>query len=797
MSRINITKDRNNTDLSVYIKRNSSDFSRKSQLKIIKRKLIGNFETKEKQDSLNNEKTLINFVCYCLDSYNKKLYENLLIDIDKNQNLLYIGTKESFNIYIIKIKCLMKLMLEKYEKELNEIINGHMSVNEYIINIEREFEKINSILKRDDYYEYETLTQIYSKFLIYLIVFCKKKEEYFKSLAYITLGINMIKIFFIRKKVTKNIKLYKRYIFLLILLINHLISEGNYTQALIYCENILRIIESAIKVIYKSDNKYNVNKKNKYLMKFIKCSGYVYIYIGLCHELTKKEEMAIEAYKQAFYFFSKLLSHKFNEVKLNDEIFFYDNNLINLSHFFLHRLKTKFDFDKKARDNIRMANFLKAIELKKEKNIEKNKKLKLISSGLNLNQNKYNLIENKLYKNVLNQKNNNLIEKLDNALIALAFKQKKKNNNNKDKTEKISKSIMESICHYKIYNKLMTPKYRYFLLRNNDIKLSNPKDEEDFIQKMNSYLTQNLEIKPCKSKKTKMILKADKITKNKNIKFLSSSNIINANKIISTYSSEKNLRYKTNKSDNLFNSMDAIFLHKIKSSKKLSFKKKLDLPSLKLDIATTFSSNIFEKHIMTKSLSDNNYLTSNKSNSENNKIKQKIKLKKDISNWSKSICLNQKYFKNFMGLDKLIKKELNFQKDILNIKRNNSKLFTDSFQKEIFTKGKDKELDLNQDYILINEKIEQKVLNNQKEYKKLINYNIRKKQNLKSKNSSEISINEILDSNRNFNYTSEEIKNVNKKSLKKVNEKLRNIVNKILERKKLLRRLNTKGELLY
>ena len=91
-------------------------------------------------------------------------------------------------------------------------------------------------------------------------------------------------------------------------------------------------------------------------------------------------------------------------------------------------------------------------------------------------------------------------------------------------------------------------------------------------------------------------------------------NIINVNKITSTYSSMKNLRYKTNKSDNLFNSMDAIFLHKIKSSKKLSFKKKLDLPSLKLDIATTFSSNIFEKHIMTKSLSDNNYLTSNKSN---------------------------------------------------------------------------------------------------------------------------------------------------------------------------------------
>ena len=239
--------------------------------------------------------------------------------------------------------------------------------------------------------------------------------------------------------------------------------------------------------------------------------------------------------------------------------------------------------------------------------------------------------------------------------------------------------------------------------------------------------------------------------------------------------------------------MDTIFHNKIKNSKKLSLKKNFALSSLKLEVPTTISSNIIEKNIISKSLSDNNYLTSNKSNSENNKIKSKIKLKKDISIWSKDIYLNKNYFKNFMNLDKLIKKELNFHKDILNMKGNNSKLYNDSFQKEIFTKRKDKEQELNQDYILINEKIEQKVINNQKDYEKLIYYNIRKKQNLKSKNSSEISINETLDSNKNFNYTSEEIKNfneINKKSLRNVNEKLRSIIYKMKERKKLLRRLN-------
>ena len=127
-----------------------------------------------------------------------------------------------------------------------------------------------------------------------------------------------------------------------------------------------------------------------------------------------------------------------------------------------------------------------------------------------------------------------------------------------------------------------------------------------------------------------------------------------------------------------------------------------------------------------------------------------------------------------MDLDKLIKKELNFQKDILNMKGNNSKLYNNSFHKEIFIKGKDKEQDLNQDYILLNEKIEQKVLSNQKEYEKLIYYNIKKKQDLKSKNSSENSIDEILDLNKNLYYNSEEEKNfneINKKSLMNINER--------------------------
>ena len=75
----------------------------------------------------------------------------------------------------------------------------------------------------------------------------------------------MIKIFFIRKKVTKDLKLYKRYIYLLLLLINHLIGEGNFTQALAYSETILKVIETGIKVLFNVDNNYDEKRKIKYL----------------------------------------------------------------------------------------------------------------------------------------------------------------------------------------------------------------------------------------------------------------------------------------------------------------------------------------------------------------------------------------------------------------------------------------------------------------------------------------------------------------------------------------------------
>ena len=95
---------------------------------------------------------------------------------------------------------------------------------------------------------------------------------------------------------------------MLLLLINHLIGEGNFTQALAYSETILKVIETGIKVLFNVDNNYDEKRKIKYLLEFIRCSGFIYIYIGLCNEFIKNQETSMEAYKQAFYFFMKLKS---------------------------------------------------------------------------------------------------------------------------------------------------------------------------------------------------------------------------------------------------------------------------------------------------------------------------------------------------------------------------------------------------------------------------------------------------------------------------------------------------------
>ena len=790
-----------------------------------------NESSDEKNDeSLNLDQTLSKFYEYALDCYKKGMYENLIKEIQINEYLYYIGSKESFDILILKIKCYMKLLIEEYENDLNNNIKeSQIAIKEYIYRIEYEFSNISKIINNEDNYQYEKITHIFCKFLIYLIKFAQKREEYCKSLAYITLGINMIKIFFVKKIMTTEIKMYKRYIYLLLLLINQLIGERNFKQALLYSENLLKIIEMSIKVIYEFKSKDEQLKKSnaKSLTEIFRCIGFTYLYIGICFENQKNLETAMEAYKESFYFFMKIKSPIFLSIRKNNEKFFYDNHFIKIAHLLVNNQKIKIEEREKRREeNININDIIEKKNEQKKEYYERRKKLNLISSGLNGDQKKFNQIESNIYKNILTPKNQKLILKLDKALMSLAYS-KKTTQNKKGVNQKrnLSLTIMDNLCHYNLYDKLMSKKYHDFIMTNNNLKISNPKDQEEFLQSINSYLTSTMEIKPHNDKKHNkpiIIYKDDKLKTS-----LSSGNIFNSKGKISSAKTQRNLQLKKYQTMFDFPKVNLIYNNKI--NKKMLFKKNNSVASLKIDIPKNGNNNIknnINNKTINKSLSET-YITSRTTNimSPINKSKNisKIKSKKKersctdiriIPNLKKNGIKNNKhylspkYFNKYMYLDKLTKKELAFQKVILSLKGNNSKLYYNDFLKELFITGKNKEEEENQNYLIIKEKINQKVLKNQKEYEKMINNNQIKKQEtknykhlLKLNNGTNLfkrraSIDNSLENDffdykkkTNKDYIGEliNIKKNNEKSIFSLDCTIKNINNKINENKKKLK----------
>ena len=111
-------------------------------------------QQREKQLELLNEKFTK------LYNSKDKIYENIIKEIDVEKNLVYKGSLMSFNLLILKIRCLMKLLKEKLEYVLkSKDQKNYYEVDLYIQKVKNEFKKIYLILNEDDKYEYEILTQ--------------------------------------------------------------------------------------------------------------------------------------------------------------------------------------------------------------------------------------------------------------------------------------------------------------------------------------------------------------------------------------------------------------------------------------------------------------------------------------------------------------------------------------------------------------------------------------------------------------------------------------------------------------
>ena len=614
----------------------------------------------ENEDNSYMEKQLSLLLEVFLTTYSKKTYPELIKDIEEKEILLYNNSIMSFKIMILKVKCLIKILLVEYNNLLRLNNNNYHELDTIIQKIQNEFKKISNMAINNNTYEFEIMTQVYCKFLYLLSKISLKKEDNIKSLGFIILGINMLKAFIVRKKIANDIKTYKIYSKLLLILINTLIGDNNYEQALLYSRLLLKIIEISQKFIFIKDDG-NSNKISSSLSKkFIQYAGYAFLYIGCCLEQLEEDFPAFESYKQAKYFLEKgsLTGNPFKNVNIV--------SISNSCNYLSIELFEKFNlkFQKEKLELLEKQNKLEKLKLLEKYQLLQNEKqirLKLISSGYIGDPFKYNKLEEKIDKMLFTTTIQNDLDKIDDELISFVFTYYNKNKKNKTRN-KISSKTKKLISRYELYNILMSKEFRDFVIKNKKLQFNNPKKGSESISTIQRYLNNKMEIK--------FEMKQRNLTHKKTLKFQeknNSKNILNLK-----------LNYKQSDLGN------TITYHTTCPNTNREEEKddKLTIPSISnyTDKKITIKDRLLTLH--------NNNNTSNISRNKKIHIKSKSMIKpKKKSNWKKYLnelecdferknfeknLMTKNYLNKYSYYEKLSNKELNLQKAFLDFRNNNT-----------------------------------------------------------------------------------------------------------------------------
>ena len=679
--------------------------------------------SKDTEYNENREKQLEILNTKYSNLYNSKenIYANIIKEIDIEKKLFFKGSIMSFNLLILKIKCLMKLLKEKFEDSLHkkdERINYEVEMQ--IQKIKNEFIKIYSKLNVDSRYEYEILTQIYCKFLYIISIISNKKEEFIKSFGYVSLGVNMLKVFFIRENTAKYIETYNIYAKLLILLIKNLIADNNINLSLIYINFLSKVCEIGLNIVFKK----KLDKKYEY--RFNKYNGYNYLFLGFCYEQKKNNQnynkICLKIYSEAFYFMEK--SSRLSIFAEGNTLMTIEKKSLYLSKFLNERFKAKIIYDalEKKREYEQQERIKKKL-IEEAKSKEKKYRLQLISCGLCPEPEKLVKMHHRIYQEILTPTNQKLIEKLDDELISYVSKDKHIENNKADKIniiksknsnlrEKIFKTnkkkdkfekrlpsvnIMKNLCHYKIYNSLMSNDFKEFLLNNKNLEFNHPQKQKISLDKIQKFLNNKMKI-DSNSENEKKIKESYQILKTETNK--SSENNINP-KIFTLKNNNKTIKYKL------------VSPNYIKISKNQSNESKSPLTiSKKHSYIVSVDSRNKDKN---NSNINNKILTTYSTYTESlaNTTKKKRNFKSMFVNKSRNIdntqldkfIFNKKYFNEFQYFEKLTKKELDFQKQFLETKNNNSKMYFKCLDTELSNNGKISKDEIYNSFLILNNKV--------------------------------------------------------------------------------------------
>lgn len=702
------------------------------------------FGIEEDENALNNinrgddetekEKQLEYLYHKYVNSYRKKKYANIIKDVGNKKYLICSNSPMSFNIFLLKIRCLLKFLKKDYIKMSSNSFEkkNFLEITKKVTKIQKEFEFISTLINPNNRYNYEILTQLFCKYLLYLSLISKLKEEYIKSFSYLIMGDNSLKIYFIKQGKASDIKTYLIYCQTLLLIINQLIGNNNYEKAILYCNTNFKVIEVAFKFM-----KHN-NTKQKFLLNFIEYIGFNYLFIGLCLEqrdininnfknYNNYLLLCLEAYKGANYFFKiseakkDTSKYKFSLTKNNEN----ENIPLFLSEVLINKVIKKFGEVKILRElrYKQIEKHKKSLEDEKEKKM----RLQLVANGFNKNYNKFKPVENNINKNILTNNIKNSIERLDNELISVIYKDTKSDASKRP----LSSEIKKNLCQLKIYNTLMSNKFRDFVLKNKYFHFNNPIKQKESIEKLQRYLNSKIEINICsdspKSKKksfftNKIILKKKKLNKIRyshiNIfpkKMERNKDRKRSKSTINIFNSFSLKRKRNDKNKNIFlnyfdnnnnNKNIRLFNNMLKSQFNSVHNRKTDLKK------TNY------KHRINKNKSANNIFNNKYSTKKKDfkRIKSRIKIKKYTNSFLENDferkyldkkLLSGKYFKKFFYLDSLTTKELSFQKKMLDLKSNNSKLFLGDNTKELRNGGKITREEAYKDYLILNDKAQE------------------------------------------------------------------------------------------
>ena len=729
-----------------------------------KNHLIRNFYDNDNDDEDNNsfdeelnkqrEKQLGLLIEKFTRLYNskEKVHENIIKEIDVENNLVYKGSISSFDLIILKIKCLMKLLKEKFQYILNsKEQRNYYEVDLYIQKVKNEFKKIYLIINEDSKYEYEILTQNYCRFLLVMAVICFNKEEFIRSFNYICLGVNMLKVFFVRQNIASDIETYRIYAKLLIMFINKLISDNNISQSLIYISYLSKICQIALNIIYK--NKFDI----KYEYKFNEYLGYNILFLGYCLELKNSNhqnyyQIYARIYEEAFYFMNKAsFIPSYYDPKIIVTI---EKKGLYLSQILYEKIKEKIIFDKlEKKRKYEQQELLKKQLLEEAKTKEKKQRLKLIASGFTPDPPNLVRAKNRIYNEILTPSNQKIMDKLDDELIAYVYKNRQNKKHNKvdafksktinsaqkseDEKKYLSTDIMKTLCHYKMYSSLMSNDFKEFIIKNKNLEFNDPKRQKNSLDKIQKYLNRKMEInfntelteadkEKEKDKKSNLMLKTETEPeynlknrilnmnrKEKKYRLLDLTkdsgdepNPKNYAKLIKNYPSSKNRSLSTSINKHYY------IISKAKDSNDSKDKEK--------------SREENNKKIKKKQISNLNYTNYTKS-TQSGDIKvyrEKTIDLRSMKNNRKKIIDNKKldkyvfsrrYFKEVEYFENLTNKELDFQKKFLDMKFNNSKMFLKGYDTELNSNGKISRDDVYKSFLILHNKATYKEHNYERE----------------------------------------------------------------------------------